>query len=160
MNLKPIGALVAAALLTAPAAFAQDSRDLLTLVASKPQFSTLAKAIEVAGLKEVLADTSGEFTVFAPTNDAFAKLPAGQLDELLKPENKDKLVDVLKHHLVAGDRTAEQLPRKRELRSVQGADIKLQFVNGNLRADGARVGRDFAASNGTVFAVDSVMLPN
>ncbi len=152
--------VVALATFVGQAALAVESRDLLSIAKSKPQFSTLAKAIEAAGLAGTLQTGKG-FTLFAPTNDAFAKLPAADLEMLLKPENKDKLVAVLTHHLVEGrGRTGDELRRKREFRSVQGSAIDMALVRGNLRADGAKVGSEIDASNGTIFSVDSVMLPN
>ena len=152
--------VVAIATFAGQSAVAAQSRDLLSITKSKPEFSTLTRAIEAAGLAETLQTGKG-FTLFAPTNDAFAKLPAADLEMLLRPENKDKLVAVLTHHLVEGrGRTAEELRRKREFRSVQGSGINMALVRGQLRADGAKVGREIDASNGTFFSVDSVMLPN
>jgi uncharacterized surface protein with fasciclin (FAS1) repeats len=161
MKIKSLTVLAAAMLGFSGAAVSQSDRDLLQLIGSKEQFSTLAKAIEAANLGDALRNADSEFTVFAPTNEAFAKLPASDLEALLKPENKDKLVAVLTHHLVAGKgRTIAELPRKRELQSVEGSSIKIELQQGKLRADGAKVGRDFMASNGTVLSIDTVMLPN
>lgn len=151
---------VALAAISGQSALAGDKRDLLEVAKSKPQFSTLIKAVEAAGLAGAL-NTDKNFTLFAPTNDAFAKLPAADLEMLLKPENKDKLVAVLTHHLIEGKgRTGDELRRKREFRSLEGSDIKMQIVRGRLLADGAKVGRELDASNGTIFSIDSVMLPN
>jgi uncharacterized surface protein with fasciclin (FAS1) repeats len=152
--------VVALATVVGQSAFAAEGRDLLSIAKSKPQFSTLTKVIDAAGLADALQTGKG-FTLFAPTNDAFAKLPAADLEMLVKPENKDKLVAVLTHHLVEGKgRTAEELRRKRQFRSLQGSAINMALVRGDLFADGAKVGREIDASNGTLYAVDSVMMPN
>ena len=138
---------------------AKDSQDLLELTKSKPQFSTLVKALGAAGLAETLAG-SGEFTVFAPTDDAFAKLPSADLAALLLPENKAQLINVLTYHVVPGKgRSLEDLKRSRSVRTAQGGDIRLELLRGRLRADGARVTREFDASNGSLVSIDQVLMP-
>lgn len=161
MKIKGLGiAAVMVGALGMQVAMAGDNRDLLTVAKSKPQFSTLASVIESAGLAETLQNGK-DFTLFAPTNDAFAKLAPADLEALTKPENKDKLIAVLTHHLVEGKgRTGDDLRRKRAFRSVQGSDINMKLERGKLLADGARVGREFDARNGTIFAIDHVMMPN
>jgi uncharacterized surface protein with fasciclin (FAS1) repeats len=145
-------AAVAAALLgfsamTATAdTFENKSNDVLAVAKHKGNFTTLAKAIEAAGLQDSLT-AQGPVTIFAPTDEAFAKLPPGELEALLKPENKDKLVKILTHHVVAG-------------KALETDDLKFELVRGRVRVDGARVTGDYDAANGTIVAVDTVLLPN
>jgi uncharacterized surface protein with fasciclin (FAS1) repeats len=160
MKIKALQA-IAIALITVSAqtAVAQDSQDLLDLTKSKPQFSTLVKALGAAGLADTLAG-DGQFTVFAPTDAAFAKLPPADLAALLLPENKAKLVAVLTYHVVPGKGlTLDELKRSRGLRTAQGGDIQMELVRGRLRADGARVTREFDASNGSLVSIDQVLMP-
>jgi len=99
--------------------------------------------------------------VFAPTDEAFAKLPAGELEALLKPENKDKLVKVLTYHVVSGKALEQyEMKRSRGAKSLQGSDLKFALVRGKLRVDDARVTTDLNASNGVIHAVDRVLIPN
>jgi uncharacterized surface protein with fasciclin (FAS1) repeats len=100
MRLKYVGILVAASAALSGEATAKEGRDLWTLIDSKPQLSTMANAIKSAGLSDALRDGDKKLTLFAPTNEAFAKLPAAELEMLLKPENKNKLIEVLRYHLV------------------------------------------------------------
>lgn len=134
--------------------------DVLAVAKHQGNFTTLAKAIEVAGLQDALS-AQGPLTIFAPTDEAFAKLPAGELEALLRPENKDKLVKILTHHVVAGKALGEDdLKRSRGETSVSGDDLKFELVRGRVRVDGARVTADYTAANGSVVAVDSVLIPN
>lgn len=140
--------------------FETQGNDVLSVAKQKGSFNTLAKAIEIAGLQDALT-AQGPVTIFAPTDEAFAKLPAGELEALLKPENKDKLVKLLTHHVVPGKALeTEDMKRSRGATTVGGEDVKFELVRGRLRVDGARVTGDYNASNGTVVAVDSVLLPN
>ena len=159
-------AAVAAVLLSVSAISAQadtfESRgnDVLAVAKQKGNFTTLAKAIEAAGLQDALT-AQGPVTVFAPTDEAFAKLPPGELEALLKPENKDKLVKILTHHVVSGKALeTDDLKRSRSAKAVSGDDLKFELVRGRARVDGARVTGDYDAANGTIVAVDSVLLPN
>ena len=134
--------------------------DVLSVAKQKGSFNTLAKAIEIAGLQDALT-AQGPVTIFAPTDEAFAKLPAGELEALLKPENKDKLVKLLTHHVVPGKALeTEDMKRSRGATTVGGDAVKFELIRGRLRVDGARVTGDYSASNGTIVAVDSVLLPN
>jgi len=100
-------------------------------------------------------------TIFAPTDEAFAKLPPAELEALMQPENKDKLVKILTHHVVAGKALeTEDLKRTRGVTAVSGDALKVELVRGRVRVDGARVTGDYDAANGTIVAVDTVMLPN
>jgi len=114
----------------------------------------------VAGLNDALT-ANGPITIFAPTDEAFAKLPPGQLEALLRPENKDQLVKILTNHVVPGKALEENdLKRTRSAKTVSGEDVKIELVRGRVRVDGARVSGDFNAANGVVVAIDSVLLPN
>jgi uncharacterized surface protein with fasciclin (FAS1) repeats len=99
--------------------------------------------------------------VFAPTDEAFAKLPAGTVEDLLKSENKDKLVKVLTYHVVAGKALSEeQLKRSRNADTVAGAEVRTALVRGRLRVNEARVTADVKASNGIIHVIDRVLIPN
>ena len=155
-------AYAAAALLglSALAAQASGSPTVLDVAKEKGNFNTLAKAIEVAGLQDALT-AQGPVTIFAPTDEAFAKLPPEQLESLLRPENKDQLVKILTRHVVPGKALeSDDLKRTRSAKTEAGDDVKVELVRGRLRVDGARVTGDYNAANGVVVAVDSVLLPN
>ena len=127
-------------------------------VASK-DFSTLVAAIKAAGLADVLS-SKGPFTVFAPTNEAFKKLPEGALADLLKPENKDKLIAVLKYHVVSGKVLAKDVVKLNEAKTVQGSEVKIKVVGGKVTVDGAKVVKtDIACNNGVIHVIDKVILP-
>ena len=162
MNLINAKASLAAALLGAVAivGHAAGSSTVLDVAKEKGNFSTLAKAIEVAGLQDALT-ANGPVTIFAPTDEAFAKLPPAQLEALLRPENKDQLVKILTHHVVPGKALeTDEMKRTRSAKTVAGEEVKFELVRGRLRVDGARVTGDYNASNGVVVAVDTLLLPN
>jgi uncharacterized surface protein with fasciclin (FAS1) repeats len=140
------------------AAFAQD-KDIVDTAAGNPDFSTLVAAVKAAGLVDTLKG-AGPFTVFAPTNAAFAKLPAGTVESLLKPENKDKLVAILTYHVVPGKVMAADISgKKMEVKTVQGTTADIDATNG-VKIDGATVtGADVAASNGVIHVIDTVIMP-
>ena len=111
-----------------------------------------------AGLAEVL-DKKGPFTVFAPTDEAFAKLPEGTVENLLKPENRDQLVAILTYHVVAGKVMAADVVKLKEAKTVEGQSIKIDATDG-VKVDGANVVKtDIMASNGVIHVIDSVILP-
>lgn len=119
-------------------------------------FKTLSKAIEAAGLADTLK--SGNYTVFAPTDEAFAKLPAGALDALLA--DKAKLKKVLLYHVVEGNVSSSQVSTMTTAKSVQGATLKIKAKDGKVMVDKATVIQpDIAASNGTIHAIDTVLMP-
>ncbi len=150
------GLLFAAAL----PAFAGDSKTIVDIAASKPEFSTLVAALKAGDLVTTLQGT-GPFTVFAPTNDAFAKLPAGTLDDLLKPENRDKLRAILTYHVVPGRVLAADVVKLDETTTVNGAKADVEVEGGTVMVDGAKVtATDITADNGVIHVVDSVMLPD
>jgi uncharacterized surface protein with fasciclin (FAS1) repeats len=158
-------ALLAVGAVSAPQALATESvaatgTDVLAVAKQAGSFNTLVKAIEAASLSATLAGES-PFTVFAPTDEAFAKLPAGTVEDLLKPENKDKLVKVLTYHVVAGKALSEeQLKRSRNADTVAGAEVRTALVRGRLRVNEARVTADVKASNGIIHVIDRVLIPN
>ena len=124
------------------------------------QFKTLAAALEAAGLVDALTG-DGPFTVFAPTDEAFAKLPAGTVESLLKPENKEKLKSILLYHVVPGSVTAKQVMQMngRTVKTLQGGSIKVTTVHG-VTIDDARVTKtDIHASNGVIHVIDTVLMP-
>ena len=135
-------------------------QDIVDIAASNPDFSTLVAAVKAAGLVDALKG-DGPLTVFAPTNDAFAKLPAGTIDELLKPANKDKLIAILTYHVVPGEVRAKDVIKVSSATSLQGQKIKVNTVNGKVNVDNAKVvATDIMASNGVIHVIDSVILPS
>jgi uncharacterized surface protein with fasciclin (FAS1) repeats len=133
--------------------------DIVSIASSNEQFSTLVAAVSAARLVETLQG-DGPFTVFAPTNAAFAALPAGTVENLLKPENKDQLVAILTYHVVPGAVTSDQLAGKRiDVATVQGSTVHINGTNG-VRVNNARVTQaDIIASNGVIHVIDRVLLP-
>jgi len=123
-------------------------------------FDTLVAAVKAAGLVETLRGP-GPFTVFAPTNEAFAKLPAGTLESLLRPENKTKLQNILKYHVVAGKVMASDVIKLHSTKTVEGQDVTIAVVNGAVEINNAHVTKtDIGTSNGVIHVIDSVLLPN
>jgi uncharacterized surface protein with fasciclin (FAS1) repeats len=128
-----------------------------TAVAGK--FNTLVAAVKTAGLVETLKG-SGPFTVFAPTDEAFAKLPAGTLDDLLKPENKVRLQSILKYHVVPGKVMARDVVKLDSAQTAEGQSVSIKTDNGVVTVDNARVIKtDIVASNGVIHVIDAVILP-
>jgi uncharacterized surface protein with fasciclin (FAS1) repeats len=122
-------------------------------------FSTLVAAVKAAGLVETLSG-DGPFTVFAPTNEAFEKLPKGTLESLLKPENKDKLVAILTYHVVPGKVLAEDVVQLDSATTVQGSDISIKVEGRNVHVNDAHVVKtDIVSSNGVIHVIDKVILP-
>jgi uncharacterized surface protein with fasciclin (FAS1) repeats len=122
-------------------------------------FKTLVAAVKAAGLVETLSG-KGPFTVFAPTDEAFAKLPEGTLESLLKPENKDQLVAILKYHVVPGNVTAKDVVKLSEATTAQGGKVKIAVKDGNVMVDNAKVVKaDITSSNGVIHVIDAVILP-
>jgi hypothetical protein len=122
-------------------------------------FKTLVAAVQAAGLVETLKG-AGPFTVFAPTDEAFAKLPAGTVESLLKPENKEKLVAVLTYHVVPGKVMAADVVKLTEAPTVQGSKAKVKVADGTVMIDNAKVVKtDIETSNGVIHVIDAVILP-
>ena len=148
--------------LTLPLAQAADEPaapgDIVAVASSAGSFKTLVAAIKAAGLVETLQG-KGPFTVFAPTDDAFAKLPAGTLDDLLKPENKEKLAAILTYHVVPGKVMAADV-KTMMAKTVNGKELSIKVEDGKVMVDNAKVVKtDEAASNGVIHFVDTVLMP-
>ena len=143
---------------------AMDAGTIVDVAAGNEDFSTLVAAVKAAGLVETLSG-EGPYTVFAPTNDAFAALPAGTVDELLKPENKDKLTAILTYHVVAGKVMAADLSDGQEVTTVQGDKLKVGIDGDKVTLTDANgntvnvVKTDIEASNGVIHVIDGVVTP-
>jgi uncharacterized surface protein with fasciclin (FAS1) repeats len=140
-------------------ASAKSTQNIVAIASSNPQFSTLVAALKAADLVGTL-EGAGPFTVFAPTDAAFAKLPAGTLDSLLKPENKAKLAAILTYHVVAGNVLAADVVKLNTAKTVNGQSVAIAVNGGKVSIDGANVSTtDIKASNGVIHVIDSVILP-
>jgi transforming growth factor-beta-induced protein len=138
---------------------AKKPADIVATAASIEDFSTLVAAVKAAGLVETLQG-EGPFTVFAPTNEAFAKLPKGTVETLLKPENKKKLVEILTYHVVPGKVMAADVVGLKEAKTVQGGKLAVKASSDGVMINGAKVLKtDVACANGVVHVIDSVLLP-
>ncbi|MGO2162249.1 MAG: fasciclin domain-containing protein [Vibrio toranzoniae] len=158
---KTLSVLFATLLFTA---FAQANhhemkRDIVDVAAENGSFTTLVAAVKAAGLVETLKG-DGPFTVFAPTDEAFAALSEGTVDMLLKPENKDKLVAVLTYHVVPGKIMATEVMKLNSAETVQGEAVMIAIDDGNVMINNAKVEMpDVEASNGVIHVIDKVLLP-
>lgn len=134
--------------------------NIVSIAVNNPDFSTLVAALKAADLVDAL-NGDGPFTVFAPTNAAFAKLPEGTVESLLQPENKQKLVDILTYHVVAGAVFASDVVGLDSATSLQGDSIDVSVNMGKVMVDGANViATDIKGQNGVIHVIDSVILPN
>ena len=134
-------------------------KDIVDTAVAAGDFKTLAAALQAAGLVETLKGP-GPFTVFAPTDAAFAKLPAGTLDSLLKPENKAQLTSILTYHVVPGKVKAADVVKLTSTKTVNGQAVAINAADGKVTVDGANVVKtDIGASNGVIHVIDAVMLP-
>lgn len=135
------------------------SKDIVDTAVAAGSFKTLATALQAAGLVDTLKG-KGPFTVFAPTDEAFAKLPAGTVDDLLKPENKEKLVAILTYHVVPGKVLAAQVTKMNSAKTVNGQFLAISVNGDTVMVDNAKVIKtDILCSNGVIHVIDSVMLP-
>jgi uncharacterized surface protein with fasciclin (FAS1) repeats len=151
-------ALLAARVALPDQAHAAD-KDIVHTAIAAGQFKTLAAALDAAGLTATL-EGPGPFTVFAPTDDAFAKLPAGTVQNLLKPENKAQLVAILTYHVVPGKLMAADVVKATELKTVEGKPLEVKAENGAVMVDNAKItATDIDASNGVIHVIDTVVLP-
>jgi uncharacterized surface protein with fasciclin (FAS1) repeats len=133
--------------------------DIVHVAAGNEDFSTLVAAIQAAELVDALTG-EGPFTVFAPTNEAFAKLPAGTVEDLLKPENKDKLVAILTYHVVAGKVVAADVVTLTEATTLEGSTVVISASDAGVKINGANViATDIEASNGVIHVIDTVLIP-
>jgi uncharacterized surface protein with fasciclin (FAS1) repeats len=145
--------------LTVANAGSMGKKDIVETAVAAGDFKTLVAALKAAGLVDTLKGP-GPFTVFAPTDEAFAKLPAGTVDDLLKPENHDKLVAILTYHVVPGKVMAKDVVKLHEAKTVNGKDVKIMAEGGKVMVDNANVTKtDIVCSNGVIHVIDSVILP-
>jgi uncharacterized surface protein with fasciclin (FAS1) repeats len=154
---KTLTAGAVAMAMSASTAFAAD--DIVDTAVAAGSFKTLVTAVTAAGLVDTLKG-AGPFTVFAPTDAAFAKLPAGTVEALLKPENKGKLVAILTYHVVPGKvMSADIAGKKLQAKTVEGSDVSIDATSG-VMVDGAKVSTaDIKSSNGVIHVIDAVIMP-
>ncbi len=162
--MKTLSRALFAAAVAAPLALASvaaKAADIVDTAVSAGQFDTLVTAVKAAGLVDTLKG-DGPYTVFAPTDEAFAKLPAGTVESLLKPENKDQLVAVLTYHVVPGKVMSSDIRNKQmKAGTVQGSKLNINTLNGGVKVDNATVvAADIETSNGVIHVIDTVVLPN
>ena len=152
-----LAALAATTVLSAPA-FAMDSKDIVDTAVEAGSFETLVAAVQAAGLVETLKG-DGPFTVFAPTDEAFAALPEGTVEDLLKPENLETLTAILTYHVVPGKVMSGDLSNGMEAATVEGSDVTI-MTDGGVTVEGASVETaDIETSNGVIHVIDQVILP-
>jgi len=158
--IRSIAVLAAATLgVFSAQAGAPQQKDIVDTAVTAGTFNTLAAALKAADLVETLKG-EGPFTVFAPTDAAFAKLPPGTVEDLLKPENKAKLVAILTYHVVAGDVSSGQVAKMTSAKTVEGSSVKVVAKDGKVMIDNASVVQaDIRASNGVIHVIDTVILP-
>ncbi len=134
-------------------------KDIVDVAISSPDHTTLVAAVTAAGLVETLKG-AGPFTVFAPTNGAFAALPAGTVEGLLKPESKDALTKILTYHVVAGAVKAADLKDGQKVKTLQGEELTVSIKDGKVMINGANVtAADLTGTNGVVHVIDAVLMP-
>ena len=155
--------LTVALLAVLPLAFTSVSakaQDIVDTAIAAGQFGTLVAAVQAAGLVDVLKG-DGPFTIFAPTDEAFAALPAGTVENLLKPENKDQLTAILTYHVVPGKiMSADIAGKTAEVTTVQGSDISVNAMNGVMVDNATVVAADIEADNGVIHVIDQVVMPH
>jgi uncharacterized surface protein with fasciclin (FAS1) repeats len=143
----------------APDQPADGPKDIVDTAVEADGFKTLVAAVQAAGLVDTLKG-EGPFTVFAPTDEAFAKLPAGTLEDLLKPESKDKLTAILTYHVVPGKVLAADVVELDSAKTVQGAEVAITVEGSNVKVNEANVtATDIECSNGVIHVIDAVILP-
>ena len=153
-----VAAFAALVLVTINTLSAADQKTIVGVAAGAGKFNTLVAAVKAAGLVETL-NGKGPFTVFAPTDEAFAKLPAGTVENLLKPENKEKLVAVLTYHVLPGELMAADV-RTTNAKTVNGKKLAIKVHDGKVTVGGANVVKtDIDASNGVIHVIDAVLIP-
>src|SRR5579863_8580160 len=161
--MKRIGSVLALSLLTltlAANAGTMAKKDIVDTAVAAGDFKTLAAALQAAGLVDTLKGP-GPFTVFAPTDEAFSKLPAGTVESLLKPENKEKLKAILLYHVVSGDVTAAQVSKLSSAKTINGQNVKITVTDGRVMVNDANVVKaDIVTSNGVIHVIDTVLLPS
>ena len=159
MNTASFALILSVLASAVPASAAPAQKDIVDTAVAAGNFNTLATALRAAGLADTLKGT-GPFTVFAPTDEAFGKLPPGTVESLLKPENKEKLKAILLYHVVSGDVTAAQVVQLPSAKTINGQDLKLTVNDGTVMVNDAKVVKaDVLASNGVIHVIDAVLLP-
>jgi uncharacterized surface protein with fasciclin (FAS1) repeats len=153
--------LLLVASIVSPISASAATGDIVDVASNASQFSTLVSAIKAADLVSTLQGT-GPFTVLAPTNDAFAKIPADTLKNLLLPENKAVLTKVLTYHVISGRVDAAQIVTLTTAKSVEGSDIKIAVVDGKVKLNDSTtvISTDISATNGIIHGIDSVLIPS
>lgn len=158
-NFKTMLGAAAVAMSLTVVALPAKAKDIVDTAVSAGQFKTLVAAVKAAGLVDTLK-SKGPFTVFAPTDAAFAKLPAGTVESLLKPENKSKLVAILTYHVLPGKVMSGDIAGKKlSVATVQGGKVSVNAMSGVMINDAKVVSADIAASNGVIHVIDKVILP-
>ncbi|MBA6265484.1 fasciclin domain-containing protein [Colwellia sp. Bg11-12] len=154
--------IVVASLAFMPVSYAEHhgmKKDIVDVAAENGSFNTLVAAVKAGGLVGTLKG-DGPFTVFAPTDEAFAKLPEGTLEMLLKPENKDKLVDILTYHVVSGKVMSTDVVKVTSAPTIQGKMLMVKVIDGNVMINKAKIiMADVKASNGVIHVIDTVLIP-
>ena len=162
MKLQKLGVILFGAMmaiLVSGSVAKSQSKDIVDLAAGNKDLTTLVAAVKAGGLVQVLKG-NGPFTVFAPTDEAFAALPDGTLESLLKPENKDQLAAILKYHVVAGKVMSTDLSNGQKAATVQGEKVMVSIKGSTVKIDDAKVvAADVKAKNGVVHVIDKVILP-
>ncbi len=152
-------ALTTTAMLGTPAFADMHSKDIVDTAVEAGTFTTLVAAVEAAGLVETLKG-EGPFTVFAPTDDAFAALPEGTVESLLLPENQDQLISILTYHVVPGAVMSTDLTNEMMAETVEGSEVTI-MTEGGVTVNGANVTTaDIEASNGVIHVIDAVIMPD
>ena len=156
---KSLIALAAIMMLSGTALAEEAKKMTIVETAVSAKFNTLVAAVKAAGLVDALSG-DGPLTVFAPTDEAFAKLPKGTVENLLKPENKDQLVAVLTYHVVKGNMTASKVLKKESLATLQGGSIAVSTDDRGAKVNASRILKtDIGCSNGVIHVIDTVLLP-
>lgn len=156
---KKLGALITGVATAVVMGSTAKAADIVDTAVAAGNFKTLAAALEAAGLVETLKG-DGPFTVFAPTDDAFAKLPSGTVESLLEPANKDQLVAILTYHVVPGNLPAAEVVKYDQAETVNGARLDIDAGSGGVKVNGANVtATDIMADNGVIHVIDAVVLP-
>ena len=160
LNMKKYTFALLAILPFSIASFSVKAQDIVDTAIAAGQFNTLVAAVQAADLVETLKG-DGPFTVFAPTDEAFAALPEGTVESLLKPENKEQLAAILTYHVVSGKiMSADIAGKTAEVATVQGTNISVNAVNGVMVDNATVVAADIEADNGVIHVIDRVVLPN
>lgn len=159
-NSKMLTLVFAAVAFATPLSAQEAELDIVDTAVAAGSFETLVAAVGAAGLVDVLK-SEGPFTVFAPTDEAFAALPEGTVASLLKPENRDQLIAILTYHVVSGKVLSSAVVNLESAKTVQGGSVSIAVVDGNVMIDNAQIiAADIETSNGVIHVIDAVILPS